>query len=315
MLHHHDRNYLASLDQERLRRAAHRQLPPDAGELERVVIAASAGDQAAWSAFFARFEKHTRWVARWHGLGAHDADDVAQETMLRLFKNIARIRDRRALRGWLTTTARRESVRTSKAGQRECPTGADLGAELATADDAIDALETEARAQALGRALERLPDRHRRLMTALLAEPAPTYAEVSAAARHPDRKHRPHPRPLPRSDSPRRRRPWHPRGLRVTVMGHSIDIARSPEDVFAYMTDPSLLATWQDAEHVEQLTPGPVGVGTRFREVHRVMGRRRVEETEVVTFEPGRRFEIRVHRRAARRRPLGLRADRRSEPA
>jgi uncharacterized protein YndB with AHSA1/START domain len=77
-------------------------------------------------------------------------------------------------------------------------------------------------------------------------------------------------------------------------MGHSIDIARSPEDVFAYMIDPRLLGTWQDAEHVEQLTPGPVGVGTRFREVHRVMGRRRVELTEVVTFQPGRRFEIRV---------------------
>jgi hypothetical protein len=77
-------------------------------------------------------------------------------------------------------------------------------------------------------------------------------------------------------------------------MGHRIDIARSPEDVFAFMTDPSQLAAWQDAEHVEQLTPGPVGVGTRFREVHRVMGRRRVELTEVVTFQPGHRFEIRV---------------------
>ena len=77
-------------------------------------------------------------------------------------------------------------------------------------------------------------------------------------------------------------------------MGNSIDIARSPEDVFAYMTDPRLLDTWQDAEHVEQLTSGAVGVGTRFREVHRVMGRRRVEITEVVTFDPGRRFEIRV---------------------
>jgi RNA polymerase sigma factor (sigma-70 family) len=177
---HHDRNYLASLDQERLRRAAHRQLPPDAGELERVVLAASAGDQAAWSALVARFEKHTRWVARWHGLGAHDADDVAQETMLRLFRNILRIRDHGALRGWLTTTARRESVRTSKARLRECPTGADLAAELATPDDAFDALEAQARAQALAGALECLPDRHRLLMTALLAEPAPTYAEVSA---------------------------------------------------------------------------------------------------------------------------------------
>ncbi len=40
--------------------------------------------------------------------------------------------------------------------------------------------------------------------------------------------------------------------------------------------------------------PGRVGPGSRFREVHQVLGRRRVELTEVVTFEPGRRFEIRV---------------------
>jgi len=80
----------------------------------------------------------------------------------------------------------------------------------------------------------------------------------------------------------------------MIVIGHSIDIARAPEDVFAYITDPSRLASWQDAEDVEQLTPGPVGVGTRFREVHRAMGRRRVEVTEIVTFQPGRRFEIRV---------------------
>src|SRR5262249_40320889 len=88
MLHHHDRNYIAARTEERLVRAA------------------SAGDQAAWSALGARFEKQLRWVARGHGLGAHDTDDVVQETMLKLFRNIVRIRDPRALGAWLTTTAR-----------------------------------------------------------------------------------------------------------------------------------------------------------------------------------------------------------------
>jgi uncharacterized protein YndB with AHSA1/START domain len=75
---------------------------------------------------------------------------------------------------------------------------------------------------------------------------------------------------------------------------HSIEIARSPDDVFAFLTDPSKLATWQDAEEVIQLTPGPLGVGTRLREVHRALGRRRVEITEFVVYEPGQRFEIRM---------------------
>jgi uncharacterized protein YndB with AHSA1/START domain len=80
----------------------------------------------------------------------------------------------------------------------------------------------------------------------------------------------------------------------VLRAGQSIEIARSPADVFAYVTDPAKLGTWQDAEAVTQVTPGPVGPGTRFREIHKVMGRRREELTEVVVFEPGRRFEIRV---------------------
>jgi uncharacterized protein YndB with AHSA1/START domain len=73
-----------------------------------------------------------------------------------------------------------------------------------------------------------------------------------------------------------------------------IDIARSAAEVFAYITDPAKLGTWQDAEDVKQLTPDPVGAGTRFREVHKALGRRREEITEIVVFEPGRRFDIRV---------------------
>jgi uncharacterized protein YndB with AHSA1/START domain len=72
----------------------------------------------------------------------------------------------------------------------------------------------------------------------------------------------------------------------------SIEIARSPEDVFAFLTDPSKLASWQDVEEVTQLTPGPLGAGSRLREVHKVLGRRRVEITEFVVYEPGQRFEI-----------------------
>jgi uncharacterized protein YndB with AHSA1/START domain len=74
----------------------------------------------------------------------------------------------------------------------------------------------------------------------------------------------------------------------------AIHIARPPGEVFAYVTDPGKLSTWQDAEEAMQITPGPVGAGTRFREVHKTLGRRRVETTEVVVFEPGRRFDIRV---------------------
>jgi hypothetical protein len=79
--------------------------------------------------------------------------------------------------------------------------------------------------------------------------------------------------------------------IRVT---ETVEIARAPQDVFAYLTDPAKLSTWQNLEEIEQLTPGPVTAGTRFREVHRVLGTKRPEITEVVVFDPGRRFDVRV---------------------
>src|SRR3954447_20455991 len=70
----------------------------------------------------------------------------------------------------------------------------------------------------------------------------------------------------------------------------TIEIACPPQEVFAFVADPAKLSAWQDAEEVQQLTDGPVQTGTRLREVHKVMGRRRVELTEVVECDPGRVF-------------------------
>ena len=47
----------------------------------------------------------------------------------------------------------------------------------------------------------------------------------------------------------------------------TVAIARPPEVVFDYMSDPRNLAAWQTSKtSVEQLTPGPPGLGTRVRE-------------------------------------------------
>jgi uncharacterized protein YndB with AHSA1/START domain len=75
----------------------------------------------------------------------------------------------------------------------------------------------------------------------------------------------------------------------------STDIARAPDEVFAYVTDPSKLATWQtNTLSAVQETEGPMGLGTRIREVHRAAGRRFEELVEVVAYEPARRFELHV---------------------
>lgn len=50
----------------------------------------------------------------------------------------------------------------------------------------------------------------------------------------------------------------------VTVE-NAIEICRSPEDVFDYLTDITKEAGWNlRTRRVEKLTPGPIGLGTRF---------------------------------------------------
>jgi uncharacterized protein YndB with AHSA1/START domain len=71
---------------------------------------------------------------------------------------------------------------------------------------------------------------------------------------------------------------------------------RSPADVFDYVSDPERLPTWQtNTISSVPLADGPMGVGTRLREVHRGPGGKQlVSVVEVSEFEPGSVFALRV---------------------
>lgn len=52
----------------------------------------------------------------------------------------------------------------------------------------------------------------------------------------------------------------------TAVIENSVEIARSPEDVFDYLSDQGHEVEWNpDCLRMDKLTDGPVGVGTRFR--------------------------------------------------
>jgi uncharacterized protein YndB with AHSA1/START domain len=74
------------------------------------------------------------------------------------------------------------------------------------------------------------------------------------------------------------------------------EIARAPEEVFAYVTDPAKLATWQtNTVSVTQEGNGPLGLGTRLREVHSAPGGKELESlVEVSEFEPPKVFALRM---------------------
>jgi uncharacterized protein YndB with AHSA1/START domain len=74
------------------------------------------------------------------------------------------------------------------------------------------------------------------------------------------------------------------------------DIDRPVGDVFAYVTDPEKLPTWQtNTVSVTQERPGPLRVGTRLHEVHRGPGGRELASlVEVAELEPDRAFALRM---------------------
>jgi len=174
---HHTRAFTAGLQADRRTAAARRRAPAGAAELERLLAAASEGDDGAWSALGRRFGARVRAVARAHRLTAHDVEDVVQTTWLRLVEHIHRIRDARALGAWLETTARRESLRILRGTRRELPTDDPDIADAPAPPEERDAAAE--RAAALADALTRLPERQRALMAMLTAEPQPSYTDIA----------------------------------------------------------------------------------------------------------------------------------------
>lgn len=75
---------------------------------------------------------------------------------------------------------------------------------------------------------------------------------------------------------------------------HSVEIARSPQDVFAYLDDLSRHGEWQEqivSVHVE--TEGPTRVGTRARQTRRVPGGPRTYTYEITEHDPPRKSSFR----------------------
>jgi uncharacterized protein YndB with AHSA1/START domain len=73
---------------------------------------------------------------------------------------------------------------------------------------------------------------------------------------------------------------------------NTIEIARRPEDVFAYVTDPSRLPDWQESV-VSARAEGPVGVGCRVVVTRRVGRMERTMTSEIAELNPPRMWRIR----------------------
>jgi uncharacterized protein YndB with AHSA1/START domain len=75
----------------------------------------------------------------------------------------------------------------------------------------------------------------------------------------------------------------------------SIVIDRPVEEVFEFANDPKKQPLWQTGSvESEQISEGPVGVGTTFRGVGHFLGRRIEGTSEITHYEPNRRVDIKM---------------------
>ena len=149
-----------------------------AGDLVR---AAARGDSGAWQALVDHFGGLVWSIARANGLDRIDAADVVQTVWLRLVDNLHRLREPDRVGGWLTSTARHESIRVSRQRQRNVPTDdpAVFDRSNGADDDPARRMLLLERDAALRALVADLPDRWQNLLELLMADPAMSYADVA----------------------------------------------------------------------------------------------------------------------------------------
>ena len=68
------------------------------------------------------------------------------------------------------------------------------------------------------------------------------------------------------------------------------------KDVFAFTSDPNNMSKWNSAVvSIQQVTPGAVGVGTKFKTAGQVFGRRLEGKLQVQVYEPDSKCEFQLN--------------------
>jgi RNA polymerase sigma factor (sigma-70 family) len=126
-------------------------------------------------------------VARSYRLEQSDAADVVQVAWLRLVEHLPRLRDPERVGSWLVTTVRRECLQVIAGRRRRgLPIDDEVLATFPDGSPALDAgLLAQEDAAELWRAFAEVPARCQRLLRVLMADPPPSYHDVSVALEMP----------------------------------------------------------------------------------------------------------------------------------
>jgi RNA polymerase sigma factor (sigma-70 family) len=149
-----------------------------------LVTGVREGSQEAWNEIVERYSPLVWSICQRYRLSRQDVDDVGQTVWLLLVERIGSLREPAALPGWLATTTRRECLRVLRtAGKRDAaalPPEDQMPADpdAAMIEEEIIAAERDA---ALRAAFAELPPTCHQLLSLLISDPPPSYADVSAS--------------------------------------------------------------------------------------------------------------------------------------
>jgi RNA polymerase sigma factor (sigma-70 family) len=137
-----------------------------------------------WYSTIQAFSPRVRAIARGYALDDIDADEVVQNTWLRLLEQQDHIIEPSRLGGWLLTVARRESLQL--AARRERESEAEKRQELGaipqlTESDPKDAAVARDHNRQLWAAYDRLSERERLLLRLVVVDPPTSYQEIATA--------------------------------------------------------------------------------------------------------------------------------------
>jgi len=147
---------------------------------EALVLACRAGNQHAWRALLVRYQRLIYSVPLRLGLATEQADDIFQQTCLRLYERLPSLRDPKYVRSWLATTAQRLSLDFLTLRRVESLDGTEPAPDPSSSSTLEEDLLRLEEQQRIRLAVERLPDRCRKLVHLLFYDPArPSYVEAA----------------------------------------------------------------------------------------------------------------------------------------
>jgi RNA polymerase sigma-70 factor (ECF subfamily) len=157
----------------------------DAGD-EDIARRIARGEPAAFDAFFDRYA--ARLLACLEGMvrDRNVAEDLLQETLVRVWSHIARYREEGRFRAWVFRIATNLALTELRRRRYRGAVDLDRAArETARAPDPHEHLEREERDRLLAEAIERLPD-DQRAVVLLRVRGEMSLAEISAALQVPE---------------------------------------------------------------------------------------------------------------------------------